>query len=278
MEGKVNEVNRRLKEEEAPYSIEYTKINKNNVVLDAIRLCGHTNTQPVVYIDKEEFLSTDISEIVKSLNETFEAYSLGDIDTSKFCDKTFIFDHVYPRLVSKANLSWIKEEGYVYSKFLDMAVLYFVVISSEDSQMRSFLLNGKHIGGLDPDEIHRRSIVNLRKEVDVVPFSQMFMEWFGVESFQGPEMWIVTNKWRINGAACMLLTELLEDLSDMFGDDFILLPSSVHEFIAVPVGVARDLNDFLAMVREINESTVAPEDRLTNNVYIWDGALRPFVK
>lgn len=276
MHGKIEAINRRLKETRADFSVEHIKVNKNNTVLDGLRLCGHTNIQPIVYINAEEFMETDISKVIEELCETYKNYSLPNIDTSALCSMDYILKRVYPKLVSKSNLPWIKENELVYTKFLDMLVLYFVIISDEDSNMQSFTLCKQHIGEADVRDIHGAALSNLRKHTDVIPMSKM-LEGFIPED--APDfMWILTNSWKINGAAVILLKDLLEDLSATFGEDYIVLPSSVHEVIATPIGMACNLNVLLDMVSEINESQVSSEDRLTNNVYIWDGALRPFVK
>lgn len=69
---------------------------------------------------------------------------------------------------------------------------------------------------------------------------------------------------------------LLNDISEMFGDVFVILPSSIHECLAVPVGMAMNLNEMLDLVRSVNETTLEPKDKLTDNVYIYDGSLRAY--
>lgn len=47
-----------------------------------------------------------------------------------------------------------------------------------------------------------------------------------------------------------------------------MLPSSVHEMLLVPYTEEISLDDFSAMVTEINGAEVAPEERLTDRAYI----------
>ena len=47
-----------------------------------------------------------------------------------------------------------------------------------------------------------------------------------------------------------------------------VLPSSVHEMMIAPYDGSLDLDELSAMVKEINETQVAPEDRLTDRAYI----------
>ena len=47
-------------------------------------------------------------------------------------------------------------------------------------------------------------------------------------------MYVLTNEIRSFGAACILYDELLEDIGKRLGENYYVLPSSVHEVIIVP--------------------------------------------
>ena len=55
-------------------------------------------------------------------------------------------------------------------------------------------------------------------------------------------------------------------------DEFFILPSSLHEVLLLEDEGQFDLRELLAMVREINAEVVAPQDRLTDNVYRVSGS------
>jgi len=48
----------------------------------------------------------------------------------------------------------------------------------------------------------------------------------------------------------------------------VVLPSSVHEMLLVPYTEEMSLEDFSAMVSEVNNTEVRPEERLTDRAYI----------
>ena len=87
------------------------------------------------------------------------------------------------------------------------------------------------------------------------------------------KMWVVTNNIGIDGAAAMLYEENLHILAEKMGTDLYLLPSSVHEWIAVSVemGTPEELSE---MVQEVNMGVVSLDERLSNNVYHYDKDLR----
>ena len=63
--------------------------------------------------------------------------------------------------------------------------------------------------------------------------------------------------------------ELMEKLSDQFGDYFIL-PSSIHETLILPDDGFMSVTMLKNMVTEINETQVMENERLTNEVYHYD--------
>ena len=53
-----------------------------------------------------------------------------------------------------------------------------------------------------------------------------------------------------------------------------MLPSSIHEVLLLPVKTSPSPRSLLDMVREINQNDVAPEDVLSNHIYLYRSAER----
>ncbi len=77
------------------------------------------------------------------------------------------------------------------------------------------------------------------------------------------------------GASVILNDEYMAEISAIFDHRMILIPSSVHEWFVVPECDTKEDKAFLrGMVKAINNKEVAPEDRLSDNIYLWkDGKL-----
>ena len=86
-------------------------------------------------------------------------------------------------------------------------------------------------------------------------------------------MYILTNEFRTNGATTLLYEGILEEIAGMFDSDIILLPSSIHEVILVPAASGdeylKQLDDFSAMVKEVNETELADEEILSDHAYYY---------
>ena len=86
-------------------------------------------------------------------------------------------------------------------------------------------------------------------------------------------MWVISNKEGINGAVSMLYENELHELAENLGSDLYILPSSVHEVLAVSSDLG-DPEELAQMVVEVNMQEVSLDERLSNQVYHYDKDLR----
>lgn len=82
-------------------------------------------------------------------------------------------------------------------------------------------------------------------------------------------MYVLTNERGIYGAAAMLYPNLLRNFAESQRTDVVILPSSVHEVILVPVKELLDFGWLRDMVRNVNQTEVPLEDQLSDQVYIY---------
>lgn len=90
------------------------------------------------------------------------------------------------------------------------------------------------------------------------------------EAEDAVEMYVLTNKQKMNGASCILYDHVLNDFANQRNKDIYILPSSVHEVILVPV--AEDINrtELSRMVRDVNRNELEEGDVLSDCVYYYD--------
>ena len=68
----------------------------------------------------------------------------------------------------------------------------------------------------------------------------------------------------------------MDTVAEKLHGSYFVLPSSIHEVIAIPTTLGSNYRDLERMVREVNEMAVAPEDQLTNSVYRYDSKTKIF--
>lgn len=82
-------------------------------------------------------------------------------------------------------------------------------------------------------------------------------------------MFVLSNKRKINGASIILYNEPLDELSDKLSDDLLIMPSSIHEVLAIPAS-SMDAIDLKQMVREVNDTEVSEQEILGYSVYRYN--------
>ena len=85
-------------------------------------------------------------------------------------------------------------------------------------------------------------------------------------------LWIISNNRGIDGAVSLLYENELHELAENLESDLYILPSSVHEVLAVSTELTEP-EELAQMVAEVNMQKVALEERLSNQVYHYD---KPF--
>ena len=71
------------------------------------------------------------------------------------------------------------------------------------------------------------------------------------------------------GASAFFYPGMAERIGEVMGDDYYILPSSVHELLIIPAKGADSPEGMARMVRSINEDQVKKEERLGNRVLLY---------
>ena len=169
--------------------------------------------------------------------------------------------------------------------FHDLSVIYRWVIGGIPDAAGSVIVTDSvaKMAGVTEEELFQCASKNTRQisPVSIITIQELLFElmplppemksMFAQE--KGPEenMWVITNENRYNGAVSMLYEESLHELAEEVGDDLFILPSSIHEVIAIPAGMAEGNPAYLAeMVHDVNMGELELEERLSNSVYHYD--------
>ena len=80
-------------------------------------------------------------------------------------------------------------------------------------------------------------------------------------------MYVLTNSTGSLGAAALFYPDVKEKAADLFGGDYYILPSSVHEVILVPASAGINEKELCDMVKQANRTVVDERDILSDDVY-----------
>lgn len=88
--------------------------------------------------------------------------------------------------------------------------------------------------------------------------------------------YLLTNKSSFHGAAVLFYPGVMERLSELLGEGYYVLPSSVHELIIIPDGFSSSVEQMRETVKSANNNIVSSNELLSYNVFHYsreDGKL-----
>lgn len=199
------------------------------------------------------------------------------------------FDISEAKIIMKlVNTEWNRQmvESVPHREFCDLSVTYRIFLGMEEESIVSVLVSDQiaEMAGMTEQQLYEKAAIDTKKLFpptvtdinselgDIMALAGMDGEaaeaYFDEIPMELP-MYIISNSIRINGAVSMLYEEELHGLAESMGTDLYILPSSIHEVIAVPTA-GHDPAELVQMVTGINMGEVMPGERLSNQVYRYD--------
>lgn len=164
-----------------------------------------------------------------------------------------------------------------YVPWMDLAIVVFVLLEVSPYGTATVLVRKEHL------EIWRLTEAQLFDEAkrntpillpyQFCPMRKLLQEICPYAVDEGEEeeesLYVLSNKLRSFGATSMLYEGILEKVGQKLGENYYILPSSIHEVIVVPESKSPVKQDLEEMVREINETQVEEEEVLSDRVYYF---------
>lgn len=281
-----------LPEEYRDAEIKVYPVKKVNRTLDGLAVLPADGSRifPTIYVNDmyEHYQACDNLETV--LKDAAGSYAKVQENVKGFVpdmDIEHVKDNVIMCLVNTEQnrelLSDVPNRG-----FHDLSVIYRWVVERTPDAVGSILVSDRVAEeiGMTEEELFRCAVENTRRinPVSVTCMGSMFggipeeislpqevREEMERAKYTADNMWIISNKSGINGAVSMLYEENLHQLAEKLGENLFILPSSIHEVIAMPAEMAgKNLTNLIEMVQEVNMGSVELGERLSNSVYHYD--------
>ena len=223
-----------------------------------------SNLAPTIYLEEfyQKYLKgQQVPDLADSICSIYQ-----EIRVKKTCDcqNLFDFNHVKEHIVYKlirrdANEELLKQIP--YESFLDLAVVYYIQIDNTRFGSAAIQIRNEHLRywRVEKEEICRLAEKNTPR---IYPVQIRQIVRF---------MYVATNEQCSLGAAVMRYPDFREKVKGMIRGDFYILPSSIHEVILVPESFGLEPERMQEMVKEINQTGVAPEEVLSDSMYYFDG-------
>ena len=274
-----------LRERDSTLNAIIEKVTKSNGVLYCgLSFRGKDTVQPVIYLD--DFYNrfeagTNIDDIVNQVVEIYVTNRINDIDIGSIIDFEAVKDRIVVAIYNtEANVE--KLSGIPHKEYKDLSIYYRVDIPINEKEGMGSMIVNEHImklWNISTEELDAIAWINTKRmyPAKLMSMFEVLQELCGGEidemqdCFAKPTMYVLSNTNKLNGAVYMADEEALNMVADELDDDYVILPSSRHEVIIVPLKQIDD-NDYVylkEMVYEINRKEVDAEDYLSDNIYLY---------
>ena len=266
---------------------EYTTYFKSNEALSgiALKMQGCSNIPVVCLNDMPDGISAKDAANIAATGFQEVLHNYKELPVIPEMTREYVLENVVLQALSrKRNRQLLKVHPHL--QYLDLAGIFRVPLGAWEKNSLSTILITNQIAeklgltsedlteaarrntiekfGIELENTRRMALRSLLKQPSIP-------ENFEDVQIEEPGLYTLTNQIHINGAALMLIPDILEQLGEKAGMDYYILPSSIHELL-----IARDDGLVTArMLKELihegnrTEGIIKSEDVLSDNVYFY---------
>lgn len=286
------------------YQVTVERKNKNNkVIYTGLHISKKgMKAEPLVYLDDyfEQYQKGNmtLSETVEYVARASRGKSPA-VDMTKFLEYEKIKDSIVYRLINtEMNREFLEDLPHL--EFLDLSVVFRCLVTEEGRSQAFIWIHNVHMKLWDVtiEELYQTAAENTQRlekpeimEIEEVLNHVMKEEGFGLydhDRFMEKQsdrndyaectekcssalpVYVLSNRERLEGAACMLYPDLFRKLSDVMDSSYYIIPSSIHELLLIPSADFTNREEIKAVIREVNDNQVRPEERLSYSLYGYD--------
>ena len=193
------------------------------------------------------------------MNNTLFTSTTMELDHS-IISAEYITSHIIPVLQRPS-----EDETIMKDRFLDMELIFKVILADDETGTTSYKLTKvlAELHNMDIDFLKKCAGNNVSEKVTC----QSIGEIFGYPETD-TDMYVISNESKNWGAgAAFICTDKLKELADKWQtEEIIILPSSVHEILAVKPDTA-DPDFYNAMICSVNSECVDEAEQLSSHHY-----------
>ena len=277
------------------HDISIHRVGKNNgVYYTGLQITENAvNISPVIYIDRYYELYEKGGETIEStaafVMDTYNRERSGGImqaDIRKFLSYDSVRENVVYKLINTEKNRELLED-IPHMEFMDLSIVFQCIISLEETGVASILIHNVHmkLWGVAAEDLYAAAKENTGRLLpyEIKSMAEVLYEirepenpgqaghdGYGAGSADSVPMYVLSNRNRVEGAACMLYPGLIRGFAEKAGHSLYIIPSSVHELLLIPTENTEEYAEIRSMIREINDTQVSEEEILSYSLYYYD--------
>ena len=280
------------------YQVTVETKNKNNkAVYTGLHISRKgMEAEPLVYLDdyfkQYQNGNMTVSEAVECVVRASRKKG-PSVEIRQFLEYENVKDSIVYRLI---NTEMNREllDDLPHMEFLDLSVVFCCLVMEEEDNPAFIWIHNIHMKLWDVtvEELYRAASENTQRleKPELMNIEEILYDVLPEKGFSLNEndrsmeektagnndaastvpVYVLSSRKRLQGAACMLYPDLLRKIADRMDSSYYIIPSSIHELLLIPAAGFADRDELKAMICEINDTHVAPEERLSYSLYGYD--------
>lgn len=257
----------------------HTVMKNNGKERQGITICEEgINISPTIYLEEyyEQYLQGE--EFEQIVDDIIQLYKKVRFEKPWTGNELQNFESVKRNVVCKLinfdkNVEMLKDMP--YEPFLDLAIVCYVIFDLNIHGTAIMTVKNEH---LKMWNISREELIQLAKEnsyrllpAEFRKMKDIIAEMTGIDTKEDDDfMYVLSNEQKSYGAVCMIYKKMLDIVALELKENFYIIPSSVHEVIIIPESKSPEKSEIEKMVKEVNETQVEAEERLSDRVYYYN--------
>ena len=237
---------------------------------------------PIVYLDDfycDYLDGTSLEEIEEKL---LKAYGIALESSAISLEYSTCFDRSKGNIVYRLiNRDMNKEmlQNMPHVPYLDLAIVFYCILKFTDDLMACFPIMNEYLEqwNLQVEDLQKYTQQNTPREL---PYSFQTVQTVLSESGEyapslfpenpATQLWVLTNQFRQHGAACILYDHVLAEIGKTLGEDYYVIPSSIHEVLIIRSSQTEDVFELSNVIKEVNATALLKADILSSHPYFYN--------
>lgn len=247
------------------YDVDVKVMEKNGVKMNGIMFNGtESSVAPIIYPRTSlNDLNLIVDDIIKTYNN-----SICYLENNNFMIDDYDDADIYIAVQSK-----VENPNYLTKDFLDLQVYMYVEI--DDNRTAKVTQELVDFWDVSVDEVWEEAYYNTEANLMSRNLSDILLGTCE-SSTDKHTQFVLSNIRGFKGASYILFPDELNSIYAMYGNDFYIIPSSIHELLTLSEKVATP-NEVREIIKEVNDNEVSRLERLSYNVYKYDHVLNAVV-
>lgn len=237
-----------------------------------------SNIAPTLYLEPFYDMYLETGNWRKTINQIITMYHSDGfpkcLDMEWLKDFNKVQGLIFHKLINfEANTALLAKVPFI--RYLDFAIVYCIHYGNTEIGDGSILIHNSHLKRWNrtTQDLARLAEENTPRLYPLLisTMEDTIQECIGcpVPTEDVPAMFVMSNKPRVNGAISILYKDSLKNFTGSLQSDVVILPSSVHEVILLPLQEHERFKELRDMVYEVNRTHLSKEEFLSDNVYLY---------